>query len=82
MSPEITRDSVATHLESGVEGTQVPFNDLTLSEIHDINKIKKLYKLGALPSPMSKSDPSQPLPSEADKRLENSILGAIALRGS
>jgi EKC/KEOPS complex subunit CGI121/TPRKB len=80
--PEITHDSVAAHLESSVEGTPVSFDDLTLSEISDINKIKKLYKLGGLPSPMAKPDASQPYPDDAKRRLELSMLGAIALRGS
>ncbi|CEJ55848.1 hypothetical protein PMG11_02079 [Penicillium brasilianum] len=82
VTPEITHDSVAAHLESSVEGTSVSFDDLTLSEISDINKIKKLYKLGALPSPTAKSDASQPYPDDAKRRLEQSMLGAIALRGS
>ncbi|KAJ5389951.1 EKC/KEOPS complex subunit [Penicillium cataractarum] len=80
VTPEITHDSVAAHLESSVEGTSVPFDDLTLSEISDISKIKKLYKLGALPSPAAKPDASQP--DDAKRRLELSMLGAIALRGS
>jgi EKC/KEOPS complex subunit CGI121/TPRKB len=82
VSPEITHDSVAAQLESSVEGTSVPFDDMTLSEISDITKIKKLYKLGALPSPAAKPDASQPHQDEARRRLELSMLGAIALRGS
>jgi len=82
VTPEITHDSVAAHLESSVEGTSVPFDDITLSEISDITKIKKLYKLGALPSPAAKPDASQPHQDEARRRLELSMLGAIALRGS
>jgi EKC/KEOPS complex subunit CGI121/TPRKB len=75
VSPEITHESVMAHLGSSVEGTSVPFEDQTLFETADINKIKKTYKLGALPSP-TKDD------LEAKQRLENSLLGAIALRGS
>lgn len=85
VSPEITHDSVAAHLESSVEGTPVPFDDKTLSEISDIAKIKKTYKLGALPSPGTNADSSQPNGTQVDdakRRLELSILGAIALRGS
>lgn len=76
MSPEITHDSVALHLSRSVQGTPVLFNDQTLSEISDVNKIKKVYKLGALPSPTGKEN------DETKKRLESSLLGAIALRGS
>ncbi|KGO40305.1 Uncharacterized protein PEX1_020270 [Penicillium expansum] len=76
VSPEITHESVAAHLDSSVQGTPVPFDDQTLSKISDINKIKKAYKLGALPSPTAKEN------DEAKQRLENSLLSAIALRGS
>lgn len=85
VSPEITHDSVAVHLEGSVEGTPVPFDDRTLSEIFDITKIKKTYKLGALPSPGTKAAPGQVNGAQVDdakRRLELSILGAIALRGS
>lgn len=85
VTPEITHDSVAAHLESSIQGTPVPFDDLTLSEISDISKIKKLYKLGTLPSPMAKPDVSQANGASSDdarRRLELSMLGAIALRGS
>ena len=81
VTPEITYDSVAAHLESSVDGTSVPFDDIALSEISDITKIKKLYKLGALPSPVAKPGAIQPQ-NEARRRLELSMLGAIALRGS
>lgn len=76
VSPEITRESVAAHLDSSVQGTLVPFNDQALTKLSDINKIKKAYKLGALPSPTAKEN------DEAKQRLENSLLSAIALRGS
>jgi EKC/KEOPS complex subunit CGI121/TPRKB len=75
VSPEITYESVAAHLSSSVQGSPVPFDDQTLFEVSDINKIKKAYKLGALPSPSAGND-------EAKQRLENSLLSAIALRGS
>ncbi|KAI3152219.1 hypothetical protein CBS147325_2022 [Penicillium roqueforti] len=76
VSPETTHESVAAHLDSSVQGTPVLFDDQTLSEMSDINKIKKAYKLGALPSPTAKKN------DEAKQRLENSLLSSIALRGS
>lgn len=79
VSSEITHDSVAAHLESSVTGTSVPFDNQSISEVSDIAKIKKAYKLGALPSPSAKTDG---IVDEAKRRLELSILGAIALRGS
>lgn len=84
ITPEITRDSVAAHLESSIQGTPTTFDDQTLAEISDITKIKKVFKLGALPSPSPK-DSSQANGThhdDAKRRLELSMLGAIALRGS
>lgn len=79
-SPEISHDSVAAHLAQSVEGSPMSFNDETLSEIADVAKIKKAYKLGALPSaPVGQVNG----PSNAETlRLENSVIGAIALRGA
>lgn len=77
VSPEITRDSVAAHLEASVQGTPVPFDDQILSEISDVTRIKKVFKLGAIPSPGDKN--SGP---NAKRQLEMSLVGAIALRGS
>lgn len=85
VSPEITHDSVAAHLASSVVGISVPFDNQSLSEISDITKIKKAYKLGALPSLGAKIDRAQtkaPTDDDVKQRLELSILGAIALRGS
>jgi len=75
VSPEITHESVVAHLGSAVQGTPVPFDDETLFEVSDVNKIKKAYKLGALSSPTKEN-------AEDKQRLENALLGAIALRGS
>lgn len=56
------------------------FNDETLSEIADIAKIKKAYKLGSLPS--APAGQVNGTGSSDNVRLENSIIGAIALRGA
>jgi EKC/KEOPS complex subunit CGI121/TPRKB len=82
VSPEITHDSVAAHLGATVQGTSVPFDDQILSEVSDINKIKKVYKLGALPSPPKTTDQTVSTNTELKQRLENALLAAIALRGS
>jgi EKC/KEOPS complex subunit CGI121/TPRKB len=80
---EITHESVVAHLGSSVQGTAVPFDDQTLFEISDINKIKKAYKFGALPSPSKAADQACSTENiEVKQRLENALLGAIALRGS
>jgi EKC/KEOPS complex subunit CGI121/TPRKB len=53
---------------------------VALAGISDVAKIKKAYKLGSLPS----AAPNQANGTHGDgkKRLELSVLGAIALRGA
>lgn len=84
VSPEITHDSVAAHLEASVQGTPTLFDDQTLADISDVTKIKKVFKLGALPSPSTKdsTQANGTFNDEAKRRIERSLLGAIALRGS
>lgn len=85
VSPDVTHDSVAAHLGSSIQGNSVPFDDETLAKISDVSKIKKVYKLGALPSPVAKEDLAQCSGKQgrgAKWQLELSLLGAIALRGS
>ncbi|KAL4890812.1 EKC/KEOPS complex subunit cgi121 [Aspergillus ambiguus] len=79
VNADITHESVAAHLTQSVEGNPVPFNDESLSGISDVAKIKKAYKLGALNS--APTDKANGTNSE-DKRLELSVIGAIALRGA
>lgn len=76
MTPEITHESIAKHLESSVEATPVPFNDETISSMSDIARIRKLYKLN---QPVSKSADGQV---NVVKALEPLILGAIAIRAA
>ncbi|OJK03111.1 hypothetical protein ASPACDRAFT_113841 [Aspergillus aculeatus ATCC 16872] len=80
MTPDVTHDSVATHLSQHVDGSTVPFDDENLSNIADVTKIKKAYKLGALKTPSS----TQANGTQGDgmRQLELSIMGAIALRGA
>jgi EKC/KEOPS complex subunit CGI121/TPRKB len=83
VTSDISHDSVAAHLEASIKGTPVPFDDETLSQISDIAKIKKFYKLGALPDPKANSGQANgTYTDDAKRRLELSLLGAIALRGS
>ncbi|OOF96013.1 hypothetical protein ASPCADRAFT_207361 [Aspergillus carbonarius ITEM 5010] len=80
VTPEITHESVAAHLGENVEGSPVPFDDETLSTISDIAKIKKAYKLGALnTAPPNQANGTH---DSGMRRLELSVLGAIALRGA
>ncbi|GIC84622.1 EKC/KEOPS complex subunit CGI121/TPRKB [Aspergillus udagawae] len=71
VTPDVTHESVAAHLQQSIEGSSVPFADETLSEISDVSKIKKAYKLGALGAQ-----------DDEKRRLELSLIGAIALRGA
>ncbi|KAJ9230733.1 hypothetical protein DTO169E5_8300 [Paecilomyces variotii] len=84
VSPEITHDSVAQHLEKAVEGSPVPFSDETLSAISDVSKIRKAYKLGAAPAKPTKatSDQVNGTHYSSQKDLQVALLGAIALRGA
>ncbi|EED16564.1 conserved hypothetical protein [Talaromyces stipitatus ATCC 10500] len=76
VTPEVTHESVAKHLESSVKATSVPFTDETISSMSDLAKIRKLYKLNQL---ASKSSDGQ---TDAVKALEPLIIGAIAIRGA
>ena len=78
VDPEITQESVASHLAASVDGTAVPFNDEILSTIADVAKIKKAYKLGALDTTPQANGTQE----GGKQRLEKSLLGAIALRGA
>ncbi|KAI5307038.1 hypothetical protein KEM56_005431 [Ascosphaera pollenicola] len=71
-SPEITHDGIAAHLQKNIQGTAVQPTDENLKEITNIDKVKKTYKLSAL-----KGQDAATV-----KRIEMSILGAIALRGT
>lgn len=89
-SPEITHESVSKHLGEAVEGTQVTFDDTTLSQITDISKIQKVYKLSNLAVHKPSKKPMDParghnvegVEETFRRRMETSVLGAIALRGS
>ncbi|KAA8647314.1 hypothetical protein EYZ11_007479 [Aspergillus tanneri] len=80
VDPSITHDTVAAHLSQSIEGSSIPFTDESLSEISDVAKIKKAYKLGVLASTPT-NQVNGVLDNQA-KQLELSVLGAIALRGA
>ncbi|KAL5050434.1 hypothetical protein BDW71DRAFT_173868 [Aspergillus fruticulosus] len=81
VTPDVTRESVAAHLAQNIRGTPLPFNDEALSNISDVAKIKKAYKLGSLPSGPP-SNQANGASGENERQLELSVLGAIALRGA
>ncbi|KAL2843504.1 kinase binding protein CGI-121-domain-containing protein [Aspergillus pseudoustus] len=80
VTPEITHGSVAAHLAQHVQGSSIPFDDAAISQISDFAKIKKAYKLGSLPSPAASQ--ANGAHDNEKRRLELSVLGAIALRGA
>ncbi|KAL1958422.1 hypothetical protein VTO42DRAFT_4523 [Malbranchea cinnamomea] len=81
-SPEITHDSVAQHLEKVIEGTPVPFTNESLMSISDLGKIQKAYKLGSLVNTSTTNDSAAEREEDNQRRLENCIVGAIALRAA
>jgi len=89
-SPEINHDTVAQHLENVIEGTPYTFDDQSLRLVSDVAKIKKAYKVGAASSSPSQAtgndeqsqENSTRKGTDEQKRVEMSIIGAIAIRGS
>ncbi|KKZ63935.1 hypothetical protein EMCG_01746 [[Emmonsia] crescens] len=90
VSPEVTHESVAQHLEKVIEGISLHFDDENLHLVSDLNKIKKAYKLGsgnvksapkAEVGKGSQNDFNKSVGSES-RDLERTILGLMALRGS
>ncbi|EFQ99707.1 cgi121 [Nannizzia gypsea CBS 118893] len=82
-TPDITHESISKHLGEAIEGTQVAFDDATLSQITDISKIQKAYKLSNVVDQKPSKKPTVDAAEKTlKKRLETSIVGAIALRGS
>ncbi|CEL02749.1 Putative Protein cgi121 [Aspergillus calidoustus] len=80
MTPNMTHESVAAHLAQHVQGSSIPFTDAALARVSDVAKIKKAYKLGSLPS--AASNQANGAHNDGKRRLELSVLGAIALRGA
>ncbi|KAI9861416.1 MAG: hypothetical protein M1813_005313 [Trichoglossum hirsutum] len=87
-SPSITHESVARHLDLVVKGTPVEFSDNNLSEMTDISRVRKVYKLNKGQS----VSPSKRMGAEGRgidgvrlsevKELEIAVIGAMALRGA
>jgi EKC/KEOPS complex subunit CGI121/TPRKB len=86
VTPEITHDTVARHLDTAIEGHPVPFDDETLSVISDLSKIKKIYKITPPSSGASTQSAKRSLANGTtlDERryMEKIFLGAIAMRGA
>lgn len=78
--PEITADAVELHLKQNVEGEQVAATDDILSELLDLARVKKIYKLNS----QTKKGASNSQSGAAAERseMETFVLGSMALKGS
>lgn len=85
-SPEITHESVKTHLETAIQGESIEFCDENLAKFVDVARVRKVYKLNgpARPAGRKKQAASDAVEIEASvtRDLEMSILGLIALKGA
>jgi hypothetical protein len=72
---------IAAHVRKVVKGKEQPFEDKNLQPLTEVQKVCKVYKLGAQKSSKRKSDSENSRwtdPVECTKV----IIGSIALRGS
>jgi EKC/KEOPS complex subunit CGI121/TPRKB len=88
-SPDITLESVTRHLSANIKGRECVFDDATLGNVADLDRIRKVYKLGAaIPTGRSTTtmngDSGSNLNKSVDesKALEVHVLGLMALRGA
>ena len=85
-TPEITFDSVRNHLGSAVKGTPVEFNDDNIRAVHDMTRIKKVYKLSSFGIEGQKKGKPHLVNGDAmgsvDAELQTAVLGTMATRGA
>lgn len=85
-SPEITNESVRTHLEAVIQGESIEFCNQSLAKAVDVARVRKIYKLNVPSQPVGrkKQEASGPIESEESvmTELEMLILGSIALKGA
>ncbi|KIW69889.1 hypothetical protein, variant [Phialophora macrospora] len=88
-SPDITLESVSRHLSANIKGRECAFEDATFGTVADVDRIRKVYKLGAAVSTGrstttvngdSSSNPDKSV--DESKALEVQVLGLMALRGA
>ena len=85
-------NQVAQHLGNAIQGKSTVFDEEHLQALTDMNKIKKIYKLGTTTNgkgPQRKKGQQEALSDEPfmgmldeRKEAEATILGLIALRGA
>ncbi|KAK6387010.1 hypothetical protein LTS17_000275 [Exophiala oligosperma] len=96
-TPQVTQATVAQHLSTHVKGEEIPFDDVTLRGLSDVERIRKVYKI-SLPPPHSSSGKNHKggrddVVTNGDKvtildsttfssNLVRQVLGLMALRGA
>ncbi|KIV95885.1 hypothetical protein PV10_03486 [Exophiala mesophila] len=83
-SPAVTLESVTSHLNEHIKGTQVVFDDASFNSLSDIGRIKKVYKLTS-PTSGKVNGVANRVQGAGERHLdflESQILGSIALRGA
>jgi EKC/KEOPS complex subunit CGI121/TPRKB len=88
-TPDVTLESVNRHLSANIKGQEMDFEDATFHKMTDIDRLRKVYKLGpSTPKGRSsttingESGSTSGVASDETKHLEVQILGLIALRGA
>lgn len=72
------------HLSENIVGQETTFEDASLQNICDIDRIKKIYKIPSPPARKTNKQGDEEPDNKIDqaKNLEVQILGAMALRGA
>ncbi|KAI1609496.1 kinase binding protein CGI-121-domain-containing protein [Exophiala viscosa] len=90
-TPQVTLDSVSQHLSSNIHGKECAFDDASFRKIADVDRLRKVYKLGAPQTSKGKggskpvngtTSTSQDKEVDTIRHLETQILGVMALRGA
>jgi EKC/KEOPS complex subunit CGI121/TPRKB len=87
-NPNVTHESVETHLQDAIKGTPRPFEDRTFLGISDLPKIAKAYKVSStqqansIPSSASLMNGGSDIAQEGRHHLQVAMLGLMALRGA
>lgn len=78
---DFTAATVTDHLDSAVQGTRVPLTDQHLSQLCDLSRLRKTYKLG--PKQQNKgANGNHPSAQDEISVLEPQVIGTMALRGA
>jgi len=74
--PATTAQAVEEHLLANVQGKSVPFTDDTLSQLTDLGRVRKYYKLNGIGWLDAIKDQAT-----KNREMDALIMGGIALRG-